>query len=198
VSTNQIEEKIILPDSPESARRVTVTGWVSRDGRFFGCDAIAEEIARNAGATHFLCDGCGKPVARSQARPCDECREKKEVEQHAKSKRHEWLGGFLYFEAIDKYSDDEGEIEDFMVDNDMEFDDLRPMLCEEQKVHQIDEDYWYDDLPEDGDAPDELLEAIEVFNKAIMDVTISWEPTNIVATWKDAPKLEDLKKDLGQ
>jgi hypothetical protein len=72
------------------------------------------------------------------------------------------------------------------------------MLCEEQKVHQIDEDYWYDDLPEDGDAPDELLEAIEVFNKAIMDVTISWEPTNIVATWKDAPKLEDLKKDLGQ
>ena len=193
--TTEIEENIILPNSSEAARLTTVTGWVSRDGRFFGGDAISEETARNAGATHFPCDGCGKPVARSKSRPCDACRERMEAEQHAKCKRQEWSGGFLYFESIDDYSDDDGEIEDFMFNNDMEFDDLRPMICVAQKVHQIDEDDWCDDLPEGGDAPDELLEAIDVFNKAIKDVTISWVPTNLVATWASAPKLADLKKD---
>ncbi len=39
------DDPIILPDSPLAARHRTVTGWVSRDGRFFGDD---EQTARRA------------------------------------------------------------------------------------------------------------------------------------------------------
>ena len=43
------EKQIIMEDSPEAASIQTVTGWVSRTGRFWGND---ERMARFDGSTH--------------------------------------------------------------------------------------------------------------------------------------------------
>ena len=43
------EKPIIMEDSPEAASIKTVTGWVSRTGRFCGDD---ERMARFDGSTH--------------------------------------------------------------------------------------------------------------------------------------------------
>ena len=42
-------KQIILPESPEAASVQTVTGWVSRTGRYWGND---ERMARYDGSTH--------------------------------------------------------------------------------------------------------------------------------------------------
>lgn len=56
-----MSETMILPSSDEAAQQVTVTGWRSREGLFYGND---ERIARWAGATHVECSECGKPTPK--------------------------------------------------------------------------------------------------------------------------------------
>jgi len=82
-------EKVIPFDSPEAARLVTVTGWVSSDGRFFGNLDDAERIARYAGCTHQPCGECGVLCEKMYTR-CPECRAKEESKRFAEKKRQEW------------------------------------------------------------------------------------------------------------
>lgn len=49
---NMKTEKIVMMDSDEAASIQTVTGWVDRQGRFWGGD---EHQARWCGATHRKC-----------------------------------------------------------------------------------------------------------------------------------------------
>ncbi|MEB2744543.1 hypothetical protein [Citrobacter portucalensis] len=49
---NMKTEKIVMMDSDEAASIQTVTGWVDRQGRFWGKD---ENQARWCGATHRKC-----------------------------------------------------------------------------------------------------------------------------------------------
>jgi hypothetical protein len=184
-------DKVILPTSPEAAKLVTVTGWVSRDGHFFGDDAQAEEIARYAGCTHLLCSaGCGKVVSKGSYTNCQECRAKAADEQYAKHKRAEWDGETpIYSERFGKCLFDSDAVECLMDDEGCSFDDLRPMICEPNKVGILESDNWCDDLPEDsdGELPDELQAAVDVFNEAVKDVVLSWSPTDVVATWPVKP-----------
>ena len=43
------QEEVVMIDDPRAATLVTVTGWRSRDGRFYGDN---EHSARWAGCTH--------------------------------------------------------------------------------------------------------------------------------------------------
>jgi len=187
--------KIIAFDSPESARLVTVTGWVSSDGRFFGNDAQAEEIARYAGCTHQSCRKCGALTEKMYTH-CPECRAKLDAERYAAKKREEWdCETPLYSERFDTYLFDVDAVTCLMDDNECSFDDLEPMICEPNKVRELDSDHWYDDLPEncDGELPDKLQAAVDAFNAAVKDVVLSWTPTNIVATWAGAPKTSETE-----
>lgn len=47
------QPEMILASSPEAASIQTVTGWVARDGRFWGDD---ERMARYCGSTHSICE----------------------------------------------------------------------------------------------------------------------------------------------
>ncbi len=67
---------MILIDSDEAAKKMTVEGWVSRNGRFYGDN---EEIARYDGATHRYCKNCGEIVEISWVF-CEKCREKNATE----------------------------------------------------------------------------------------------------------------------
>ena len=54
------EEKTILFTSDEAAKYTDgISGWVSRDGFFWGKD---ERAARYHGCTHVLCEDCGNPA----------------------------------------------------------------------------------------------------------------------------------------
>ena len=80
--------------------------------------------------------------------------------------RAEWDGkAILYSEARDQYySTPDDAAED--LEDDQTLADLRLVICEPNYVRQIEPDYCCDDLPEDGDVPDEVAEAMEAFNEA--------------------------------
>ena len=189
------DTKIIAKDSPEAARLVTVTGWVSSDGRFFGDGKDAEDVARYAGCTHVPCSECGKLTEKLYTH-CVECREKEKAERYVARKRNEWGGEVpIYSERFDRYFFDEDDLVEFMEDEGCSFDALLPVLCEPNKMRPVEVDYWYDDLPEeaDGELPKEANVALDTFNEAIKDIVLSWTPTNIVALWPDAPVVSEDK-----
>jgi len=58
----------VLYASDEAAQLVTVTGWRSRTGRFYGSD---EHLARWDGCTHQICE-CGAEMPRGFTK-CNTC-----------------------------------------------------------------------------------------------------------------------------
>lgn len=156
------KELVILNTDPEAAREMTVTGWVSRDGMFYGKD---ERIARWAGCTHIVCE-CGKPTPKSYTK-CDECR--------AKAERARWLalpvvelsdGPFCVYQD-DRYFWSLQDVYDHCYDQEIRPSDLMLVTCEPQYAREVDPDYWCDDTPEDGDLPADIEEALDALNKVI-------------------------------
>lgn len=156
-----MSETIVMRDSAEAAQLKTITGWVSRQGQFFGDD---ERTARWAGCTHEICSGCGKTIERGR---CNDCREKKDVEKWTKAERKDWDGVMpLYSDAYDKYFFND-DAEEFADDEGVSLDDLRLYICDPVFGRSIDTDYFQDELAEDGEVPDAILEAMEKLNEAI-------------------------------
>lgn len=168
-------DKPVIPfDSDEAAKLATVTGWVSREGRFYGED---ERSARYGGCTHWPCDTCGALTEKGWL-ICDACRDKKEVERFLAMPRAPWDGFvMLYSHAQDRYFNEPGDID---LEEGQELDDLRIVLCKPNYPRQIDPDYFSDDLPEDGDyddLPAELFKAIDAFNEVMRACKpLSWSP----------------------
>ena len=160
--TISVSEEIILPDDPRAAILDTITGWVSRDGRFYGTD---ERIARYAGSTHARCQDCGVTCSKTWL-VCPACREKRDIEKHAKRETRPWDGVcMLYSEALDEYFSEPGEILERLEEDEIDLSpsDLRIVLCEPNYPRALEPaDYYCDELPEDGDVPDEIAEAFAV------------------------------------
>jgi hypothetical protein len=162
---------IIMFDAPEAAKPHTVHGWLARDGRFYD----DEGAARYAGCTHCPCEECGAPAPKSYIR-CDACRAKASADRYAAMPAAPWDGKqMVYSETTERYYaspddawDEEEDCEDLA--------DLRLVLCEPCYVPQLDLADFADELPEDGEAPDELLQAIDAFNAATKGVLLSWWP----------------------
>lgn len=172
----------ILPDSPEAARLVTVTGWLSRDGRFYGDD---ERLARWAGSTHCKCRHCGT-VTKKIYTACEACRSKAELERFLAMPEAEWDGkSMVYSYRFDAYYSDPDEALESLDTHDPDDDsggggetlaDARLVICRPQYA-RIDSEIFSDILPgEEADPPQELLDAIDAFNKTMKDVVISWDP----------------------
>jgi len=175
---------MILNTSDEAARFVeNVKGWVSRDGRFYGDD---ERSARWGGATHVPCADCGQPVEKNWIR-CEQCREKAEIERHAKRERKRYDGGWVYSVTAQEFFEDEDALRDWLDDPDRNYtlESLRLVVCDPVYPHYIDaDDLFCDDLPEDcslRDVASELDEWIARANECIAGMikcgsAISWRP----------------------
>lgn len=98
--------EVILDTSPEAAKFVeNISGWVSRDGLFFGKN---EDAARYQGCSHRACSECGSPAPKGYT-ACSSCREKKAEARYEKLERAEWdEKGALYSEVAD-YMEEENE-----------------------------------------------------------------------------------------
>ena len=167
----------VLIDADEAATyRTDIKGWVDRHGRYFGND---EHAARYSGCTHRPCEACGKPSKKMYTR-CDECRQGLDLERYEALKYKEWDGTTpLYSQALNKYLFDLDGFKDEMEcdGNMLDLATLRFVICESVELGSVDEDYWSDDLPEEGELPDEVIKALEVFNEVLEDAgVVSWKP----------------------
>jgi hypothetical protein len=56
-------------------------------------------------------------------------------------------------------------------------EDLCLVICRPVYLRQIDEDYWANDLPEEGDLPESVWSQLNALNEAIEQAGhIGWEP----------------------
>lgn len=174
------EEKRILSTSDEAASIQTVTGWVSRLGRFWGND---ERMARYEGCTHGFCE-CGAVVEKSYIR-CNSCQVVLERERYQTRPTQVWDGATpLYSDAREEYFMDAESLADMLADVEdvPTIEDLRLVICEPNHASQIEPDHWCDDLPEDGDIPSEMAEALKAFNEVVRrQAPLSWSPGKYAA-----------------
>lgn len=171
-----MSNEIVMIDSTEAAQYLTdIKGWVSRCGHYFGNGSNSEKMARYAGCTHVACVHCGRPALKGFA-ACPECRALAWIAQYESMPRAEWDGkAMIYSDARDRYYNSPDDAADDLEDGET-MADLRLMICEPNYVRQIDQDFCYDELPEDGDIPDEVAAAIDEFNRAVSGIVLSWSP----------------------
>lgn len=162
-------------NSDEAATLKTgLSGWFSRNGRFYGGD---ERAARYDGCTHVACEDCGEPTERGWL-VCPKCKEIRDIKRYDAMPKVEWDGkGGLYSESCDRYFWSWDEVENYCEEEDTEISQLRLVICEPQYLHLIDPDDFCDELAEDGELPDTIIKAIDDFNKVIKDEPpVSWYP----------------------
>ena len=177
------KEKMVLPNSDEAAHFVTnISGWVSRHGRFTGND---ERAARYDGSTHSICEDCGNPCSKGML-VCSDCEEKRDIARYNAMPKEVWNEeGGVYSDAIDKYFWSWDEVEEYCGDEGIDEKDLRLVICVPTYGRYLHEDYFEDELPEDGEVPDSIIKAIEDFNKVLKEAgPLSWYPGNKAAIRK--------------
>ena len=188
--------KIILRDSPEAAKRHTMNGWLSANGRFY----VEEDVARYDGCTHQRCGtpDCGALVEKNYTY-CNGCRAKRETEQYQAREKKVWNGSdILYSDLLDKYTTDPDDLleiaNDEMEEGDepLTVDDLRLLICDPVYARSLDLDYFSDELPEKGEPPAALVEAIKAFNSVVDNLDpLSWSPMKFAAVIQPNTKLRD-------
>jgi len=172
-------EKQILNTADEAAKFVkNIEGWVDSRNRFWGKD---EKMARWSGCTHIACSKCGKPTPKTYT-ICEDCREKKAIERYGAKECKPWDGHTpLYSEAASEYFYSQQDINDYS-DYTENFNNrapgfLRLVICEPIYLHQLSEDYFCDDMPEDGALPSDVMDTIEDLNEIISkQEPIGWKP----------------------
>lgn len=160
---------VTMFDSPEAARPATVSGWLSSNGAFFHGDA-AERLARFAGCTHKRCE-CGEVMTKSYTK-CERCRNKAKRAAYDALPKHPWPDhGFVYDEYAEEWFDGADDLIDHYDDMGISLDRAMLYAGEPQMLSEIQIDLWYDQLPEDGDYPDELVAIVEEANAKIRAIT---------------------------
>lgn len=183
---------MILSTSDEAASIKTVTGWVSRDGHFYGEN---ERVARYAGCTHRPCEDCGEP-ANKHFIVCSTCRAKRQRAKYDALPKEEWNGDPICLYDGDKFFFDLDDIICYCEDHDVRPQDLMLTDTRPDGLRRVDDDYWCDDLPEGVEVPDTVYDALEVLNKAIVGVgDIVWWMKGSKRIVLSAESLSDFSTD---
>jgi hypothetical protein len=166
------EQKIIMFDSPEAAQERTATGWYDRFNQCFGAE---ERMARWSGCTHVRCSECGTVIVKGQIK-CPDCHKKQQIALFNTFPVEKWDGDtpVVIFDT-NRYFFGES-ILDFIADSHPANDtELRICKCEPHYLSLVSADNWCDDLPEDGELPDAVGEAVQALNEAIKAAgPVSW------------------------
>lgn len=187
-----LSRNLVMYDSPEAAQfRTGLSGWVSRDGRFWGAD---EHMARYCGATHRTCEGEGcDQVVSIQARSlCSTCEAAAAATRWEKMPQEEWDGAcMLASYRSDYFFRDTDEIVQHCIDHDIEaVRTLQLVLTEPNLMHEFEpSDLMHDSLPEDMSfedvAPQAVVDALDALNQTIRDHAshaLSWSPSQTRVT----------------
>ena len=172
----ETKKEIILDTDDSAAVLKTVTGWVSRDGRFFGQN---EQLARYSGSTHKTCS-CGKIMQRDRV-VCESCYASKEQERYETLPYKEWDGSTpLCIYNDDTYFFYTEDIEEYCEEREIETTDLNLVICTPNKFRKIDSEYWEEVLPDDVELPKEFKAKLDELNSFIETLpAISWSPSRV-------------------
>jgi len=168
------ESKTIMYDSPEAASIQTVTGWVSSTGQFWGKD---ENMARYCGSTHRMCKVDPAHPAHRVNGYCNVCHAAKRLEHFQSFPKVEWdMATPITIFDSDIWFFDVDSLRDHMLDNEITVEGIQLVLCRPEYPSQIDPDEYYsNELPEDGDVGTELYEAFATLNAVIAkQPPLSW------------------------
>jgi len=188
------EETKVLYTDEAAAKKVTVEGWLSRNGRFYpGTSKDHEHMARYDGCTHIICD-CGQEAKKGWTK-CDECRQKTTVERYNNMPFKEWDGAqaiCLMDADEDEYFFSEEDLMEYCDDLEIDPSDLMLVICKENRPHQIDPDYWSDEMPPYRELDDvfstEALQKIKELNEILSKHgPISYSPGKYRTSYQ-APK----------
>ncbi len=189
---NKPPEKIILYSSDEAAKRATITGWVDRLGLFHGDHAHSEHSARWSGATHLSCKKCGT-VHNKNTITCDPCHALHMAEVWNELEKRPWDGTTpVMVHQGDEFFMSAEEFINWCADNEVEPEGVHLVHCRPQHLSTIDEDHFADDLPEDGELPPAIAEALAALNTAIQAHTepVSWWADNVAVDPESLKGLE--------
>lgn len=169
------KEIIVLDTSDDAAKKITVTGWVSRHGRFYGED---ERLARYDGCTHKTCE-CGRIMERSRLK-CDQCRGSGRLEAFYKmpTKKWDYETPLCMFDS-DEFFWNEEQVQEYAYEHEVSISDMKLVLCEPVFAHEVDpSEYYSDKLPDDadGEVPAEIEDAFKELNERIREYKepLSW------------------------
>ena len=179
-------DEIIFPESNEAAKYVTnITGWLSREGRFYRKD---EQAARWGGSTHIHCKKCGAPTFKPWLL-CKECREQRSRERYAKLPTEKWDENVpTYSPVTDRYYWHKDDVLDEDPEGNFDPVGLQLVLCKPIYAPDVDPELIYEDLlPEYdklSDVSKELVDVFQELNDRIKDANIilSYEPIDVAAT----------------
>lgn len=172
-------QKIVMYESDEAAQVKTLTGWVSREGIYWGDN---EHQARWGGCTHKTCE-CGNMMSKHYLK-CDSCRTKSDRENYLKLPFKEYNGEPVVIRDTDTYFFSEDEIVDYLEDNDLKEVDL--LFCDAQEWTPISSDVWQDIMPDEEDfLPEPLQAALDNLNQVIETLLpCSYFPGKVRTTYK--------------
>ena len=191
-----MNKEMILNTSDEAAHYVTnLSGWVSRNGRFYGED---ERMARWDGCTHVVCRDCGQPVERHWLF-CSDCRNRKDKERFRAREKKPYDGKPLFSNTHDKFFFTLEDLYDFCDDEEIVPAELELVICEPVLARRIDpNEYYSSSLPDDGEVSDELREAFDKLNEVIQkEKPLSWVPGKYAvdtSTLQQTAPTEAIKK----
>lgn len=169
---------IIHYNTPNLVKQCKQDGWTTSDGSTFK----TEHIARYYECTHRKCKSCNNDTPKIYSL-CEMCRESNDITKYNSYSGIQWDNIIpIYSESHDEYFFDQQELLDYIDENNVTIDKLRLVICKPTHLSQIDEDYWMDDLPEDGELSPNLKLALAQLNTIIQSEPPSaWIPSNIMA-----------------
>ncbi|WP_054076003.1 hypothetical protein [Comamonas testosteroni] len=189
--------KIIMAESDEAASIQTVTGWVSRDGHFWGKD---ERMARYSGSTHKICDANPAHGVVEQRSWCRACRAEQMQQRWENMPKEAYSPEAfpLHLYDTDRYFFDAEDLVYWLEENSINPEDARLTKCKPSYPSRIDpNEHFVDILPEDCEVPEDVREAFEKLNEVLKkSEPFSWFPdeTQGVTLPADFLESEDAAK----
>jgi len=167
-------EKIMFDDPKAATFRTNIEGWVSRNGWFYGKGPNAEDAARRDGCDMKRCATCETMIPKQHIY-CDACNARRTEKQFAAMPEAQWDGeGMIYSEAFDEYYPDLESAGDDAEDRGISFLEMMLVICDPVYLSEISEDTFYEQLPDDGELPQEISTLVAEFNAA----TKAYGPTS--------------------
>ena len=187
------EAKPTLTNEEAAEFRENIKGWVCKTcRRFFGDESGAERMARYCCEKDHECDtkDCQNRVQKPYIY-CDPCIDKRDLARWEALEAVAWDGKTpLCLDGGDKFFHDEDDLLEYLGENDLAREDLRLVICVEEKPRSFDmAEFLHDDLDPDmgfGDGG----ECREI-DKTVND----WIEKNVPVMWvpgKKRPTLESL------
>lgn len=182
------KDKIIMYDSPEAGRFVTVQVWEvdNPNGKIY---THQEHTARWNNCTHMKCD-CGGIRPKSYT-ICENCIAKKKRERYNALPFEEWdlIKPVVDWDG-DEYFFDIDTLNDYMYDNEIE--EIELLVCEPIHYRTIDSGTVADDSYDEWEPTKDLEDKIEEFNKFLKTLPPhSWRPGKIRTSYK-LPKEQEV------